>query len=139
MAIFIFLAIGVAVIFNETIKNKVSTIVKKGQRESTEEIAATFSEQRIKKDGKDFTNATLDAVFGSVVIDLTKANIKDEATIKASAIFGGIEILLPEDIKVEVKSTPIFGGVTSKNRDDEDAKKTIYIDAFCMFGGVEIK
>ena len=47
--------------------------------------------------------------------------------------------MVPQDVKVKIKSTPIFGGVSNKSVSNKDSKKTIYIDAFCMFGGVDIK
>ena len=37
-------------------------------------------------------------------------------------------------------STPIFGGVENKHENSDDKKsKTLYINATCVFGGVEIK
>ena len=35
--------------------------------------------------------------------------------INAKAIFGGITIYVPADIKIKVRSTSIFGGVDDKN------------------------
>ena len=47
---------------------------------------------------------------------------------------------MPDDVTVKVRSTPIFGGVSNKTKNDSsDHAKTIYIDATCIFGGVEIK
>lgn len=135
----IFVAIGLSIIFNETIKGKVSEKVKEGKKNGLENITATFAEQKANKDNENFAGANLDAVFGSVVLDLRRANVEKEAVIKASAIFGGVEILLPTDVNVKVKSTPIFGGVSNKSISNKDNQKIIYIDAFCMFGGVDIK
>ena len=61
---------------------------------------------------------------------------------KASAIFAGITILVPKDVEVKIKSTPIFGGVTNECLDantNKTVKKTIYVDGFALFGGIEIK
>ncbi len=59
---------------------------------------------------------------------------------KASAVFGGIDIIVPENINIKIKSTPIFGGVSKKvNLKYNEQLPTIYINAFCMFGGVSIK
>jgi len=135
----IFVAIGLSMIFNETIKGKISEKVKEGKKNGLENITATFSEQKAQKAGEDFKGANLDAVFGSVVLDLREANIEKEAVIKASAIFGGVEIFTPADVNVKVKATPIFGGVSDKSLSKKDSEKIIYIEAFCMFGGVDIK
>lgn len=136
---FVLVCIGVSFLFSEGIKSKVTEKVKKTNNNELESIVATFAEQKIRKDDEDFKGANLDAVFGGITLDLRKANIEKETIIKASSIFGGIDILVPNDINVQVKATPIFGGVTNKNVNHKENKKTIYIDAFCMFGGIEIK
>ena len=52
----------------------------------------------------------------------------------------GIDIYVKEDTKVLIKSTSLFGGVENKKKTEtNDKSKTIYINAFCMFGGVDIK
>lgn len=56
------------------------------------------------------------------------------------AIFGGIDILLPENINVKISSNSIFGGFSDKRvvrRSDADF--TVYIKGNCIFGGVDIK
>ena len=135
----IFVAIGLSMIFNETIKSKISNKVKEASKNGLENITATFAEQKVNKDGEEFKGANLDAVFGGVNLDLRKANIENEAAIKASSIFGGIEILVPESVNVKVKGTPIFGGVSNKSIYNKENTKTLYIEAFCMFGGIDIK
>ncbi len=137
---FILIAIGVSIIGNGIITNKVSKKIKETNKNNLESYAATFSEQNIVKQNEEFNGANLDAVFGGVKLDLQKATINQDIVINASAIFGGITILVPSNINVKVKSTPIFGGVSNKvlNNNAENIK-TIYINAFSMFGGVDIK
>lgn len=135
----ILVAIGISLIFNETIKGKVTEKVKEGRDNGLESITATFAGQKINKDGEEFKGANLDAVFGGIVLDLKGTKIDKEAVIQASSIFGGIEVMVPSNVNVEVKSTPIFGGVSNKIVNKKENENTIYINAFCMFGGVEIK
>lgn len=130
---------GLSIIFNETVKSKITAKVKEGTKNGLENITATFAGQKVQKDGEDFEGANLDSVFGGIVLDLRNANIKDEAIIKASAIFGGVEIFVPQNVNVKIKSTPIFGGTSNKTITNKENQKVIYIDAFCMFGGVDIK
>ena len=83
---------------------------------------------------------TLTAVFGGVKCDLRKAIINENQVINCSATFGGIDIYVPSDVQVKVSSTSIFGGVDNKyKKDDSEKKKTVYIEATCIFGGVEVK
>lgn len=136
---FILVAIGLSFLFSDKLKKKVTEKIKTTNKEDLESIVATFTEQKINKDNEDFEGANLDAVFGGINLDLRKATFSKETVIKASCIFGGIDILLPDDVNVILKSTPIFGGVSNKLRHNKDNKKTVYIDAFCLFGGIDIK
>lgn len=134
----ILVGIGLSLIFNNTIKSNVSKKVKEARNKDQEVIVATFSEQKVIAEEK-FLNGHLEAIFGSVYLDLRKAKLEKESTISASAIFGGIEIILPENVKVVVKRTAIFGGVQNKTLSSKDATKTLYIEAFALFGGVDLK
>ena len=136
----VFIIIGLYLLFGNIFKSKVTDKLRELKKESGngEAICATFSEQLITKNEEQFENATIDAIFGSVVLDLSKTKIKDEAIITASAIFGGIDIIVPKDVEVKIKSTPIFGGVSNTTK-TKDAKKVIYIDALALFGSVDIK
>lgn len=102
---------------------------------------STFGDQKIDYDEKEFSGCKLDAVFGGVDLDLRHAKIKDEAIVRASAVFGGIIIYVPEDLNVEIASSSIFGGTSDKRKQSAKAKpkKTLYIDSTCVFGGVEIR
>lgn len=135
---FILIVIGVSLIFNDICKRKITEKIKEVNTKNLEHIVATFSEQKVDKDGEKFNGNNLDAIFGSVELDLRKASIENNTVIKASTIFGGIDILVPDNVTVKVKSTAIFGGVDNKSKNKEN-KTTIYIDAFCLFGGIDIK
>lgn len=113
-----------------------------------QEYWSTFGDQEVDYDEKEFKGCKLDAVFGGVDLDLRKAKIKDEAIVRASSVFGGIIIYVPEDVKVEIASSAVFGSATDKRKDTKKAKedkksastgKTLYIDATCVFGSVEIR
>lgn len=136
---FILVMIGISFLFGDKMKKKVTEKVNNINKNDLENIVATFSEQKVHKDNETFKGANLEAIFGSVTLDLRKASFNKETIIKASSIFGSIDILLPDDVNVEVKATPIFGSVSNKLRNQKENKKTIYIDAFCLFGGVDIK
>lgn len=79
------------------------------------------------------------AVFGGIKCNLSKSNIKKDVVINTLSVFGGITIIVPSDVNVKVVSTSIFGGVEKKERDFDSKNKTIYINATCLFGGVDIK
>lgn len=133
----ILIIIGLSMIFKNNIINKIR---KECKSEGRKGVCATFSSQNVDYDNEKFEGAELNAIFGGIKLDLTKANIKEDVIIDVSSIFGGVTIFVPNDVKVKVTSTSIFGGVDDKSVKNQDKEaKTIYINANCMFGGVEIK
>ena len=139
----ILVAIGISMISKETIEKNVSIEIKNLNEKRTEknEYCATFSGQDIKFDGQEFNGADLTAVFGGIECDLRKAVIHKDVVINTSSIFGGIDIFVPDNVKIKVKSTSIFGGVSNKKKHVEMPVELpiVYINALCLFGGVDIK
>ncbi len=139
---FVLVMIGINIIFKDTFNKKIAEKIKtlnnnKGQ---FEEYCATFGEQKTDLAGQEFKGANLDAIFGSVELDISKAIIKQDQVINANAIFGGVEIRVPEGVNVKVKATPIFGGVDNKVKTQyNESLPTIYINGAAIFGGVEIR
>ena len=131
--------IGLSLIFGNKVDFNVKEKTKCLDSEDTENIFAAFGEQNVTKSGEKFEKANLNAIFGAVKLDLREAKLEKETVIGAWAIFGGIEILVPKDCIVKVKGTPIFGGISNERKNNEDAKKTIYIEGYAVFGGIEIK
>ncbi len=101
--------------------------------------AAVFAGHEINYNGKIFEGAKLVAVFGGTELDLRGAIIEKDCTIRAVGIFGGVDILLPDSVNVEVFSTSVFGGVSNKKASSQGNAVTVYIDATCMFGGIDIE
>ena len=117
----ILIIIGLSFIFKETLNRDLSK--KIGELNKS------------KKDDKE-----INAIFGGVKCDLKNAKLDKEVVINTCSVFGGIDIYVKEDTKVLIKSTSLFGGVENKKKTEtNDKSKTIYINAFCMFGGVDIK
>lgn len=131
--------IGLSLIFGNKVDFNVKEKTKCLDSKDTENIFAAFGEQNVNKAGENFEKANLNAIFGAVKLDLREAKLEKETVIGAWAIFGGIEILVPKDCIVKVKGTPIFGGISNERKNNEDAKKTIYIEEYAVFGGIEIK
>lgn len=123
-------------IFDKEISKKIRELNKKNNNQG---YCSTFSSQNINVD-EEFEGTNLDAVFGGIKLDLRNSNIKKDIVINANAIFGGIDILVPDDVKVKIKSTSVFGGVSDKKKNKTNNKSyTIYVNATCLFGGVDIK
>lgn len=88
-----------------------------------------------------FYGGSINATFGGVVLDLRKASLPEgETYLDINAVFGGIELYLPDNWKIETKIQTVFGGVEDKRRvyDVDDSRKLI-IQGNLTFGGCEIK
>ena len=133
--------IGVSIIFKDSIHGKINSEISKINKSQKDipSYCATFSEQNANFENEEFKGADLTAVFGGVKCDLRQAIINSDTVIKAESIFGGVEIYVPSNVKVKIKSTPIFGGVTDKSLHNQESEHTIYINSTCIFGGVDIK
>ena len=138
----IIVIIGIKLILGNIFGSKNADEIKK-LREDGKTLpngTATFSGQDMKFDSEYFEGAELNAVFGGIKCDLRGAYIDHDCVITASAIFGGIDIFVPETVNVKIKSNSLFGGVSDKyHKNSKENKVTLYIDATCMFGGVDIK
>lgn len=107
----ILVIIGLSIIFKGILGGKVNSEIKKinESRNGENSYCATFSGQNVNFDGEKFTGADLTAVFGGVKCDLRNAIIDSDVVINASSTFGGIEIYIPSNVKIKIKSMPIFG------------------------------
>lgn len=138
----IIVIIGLKMIFGAFFGDKAAKMLETS-RKNGDDIkvgCATFSGQNLNFDGEQFSGAELTAVFGGVKCDLRQAIIEKDCAVNTTSVFGGIDILVPDNVNVKVNSNSIFGGVSEKNhRTAVQGAVTIYINATCMFGGVEIK
>ncbi len=103
---------------------------------------AVFGGRESRYEGSDFKGGQLSATFGSVTLDLTRADFSgDEVLLDARALFGGVEIRVPDHWRVELRGTPIMGGFEDKTRPSGDAAtaKRLVISGQAMFGAVEVK
>ena len=138
----IIIIVGLSLIFGNNLNKKINNEIKKinNKKGKNEEYCSTFSEQKIDFDDEEFKGVSLTAVFGGITLDLRKAKINEDVVINTTSVFGGIDIYVPSNIKIKVKSTSIFGGVDNKKiKNDNEKEHIIYINASCIFGGVDIK
>ncbi len=104
--------------------------------------SAVFSGREIRVDNSYFNGADLSALFGGIDMNLKNAMVQRNVTIDVKAVFGGIDIIMPPDVRVVVDVTPILGGVENGTRTPLGADEntpTVFIRGTCLFGGVEVK
>jgi predicted membrane protein len=106
---------------------------------------AVFGGSRRRFDTQSFEGGEALAIFGGINVDLTKAGMqKDEVRIDANALFGGVDIRVPETWQVVVRGAGIFGAYEDKTwhpaaSTPEEKKPRLIVSGFAMFGGVVVK
>ena len=138
----IIVAIGLKMIFGGLFKRKSEKIAENIEINGFDmgKFGATFSGTDANFSGQMFYGTELNALFGGVTCDLRGSFIEQDCVIKANAIFGGIDIFVPEGVNVKIHSTSIFGGVDNKeHKNSPENPHTIFVKANCLFGGVDIK
>jgi predicted membrane protein len=93
-----------------------------------------------------FSRGSASAIFGGVELDFRSADIEgEEAILYVEAIFGGIEVTVPERWQVIYEGESIFGGYTDETRSPVvDAmgttpKKYLILRGRALFGGINVK
>jgi len=80
------------------------------------------------------------AVLGSCQIDLTGVDLEPETHIVATAVLGGIEVLVPEGVGVDFGGFAFLGG-----RDDRTSgprrpgSPIVRVDGYAFLGGVTVR
>lgn len=97
-----------------------------------------FSGKRYTVENR-FYGMNLDSVFAGATLDLRNAVIEENISLELLAVFGGIEVLAPNGVSVELHSNSLFGGCSNHHVAAGPEAPTIYVNATALFGGVEVK
>jgi len=130
----ILIAIGFILIYKDT-----NNINGKNNKKDKRYIAL-FGGKNLDFSNEDFLGCKLISIFGGITCDLKKCNISKDVMINAKVIFGGIDILVSDDVNINISGISIFGGVSDKKKNElKEKNKNIYIKSICVFGGVDVK
>lgn len=113
--------------------------------EDTVNVLSLFSGAEIICQSQDFKGGHVSAVFGGAEINLQNIKLSQEGPVlDLLAAFGGVTLIVPEHIHVQVSGIPILGGWDNKTRrrssnDNVKDAPILRINCLTAFGGVEIK
>jgi hypothetical protein len=102
--------------------------------------SALFGSQDICYGPELFTGGSYTAVFGGLTINLCNVKFDGDVVINVSAIFGGIDLILPSNVQIVSNVAPILGGIDIKYASSRDpSARRIIVNGTASFGGVTIK
>ena len=102
--------------------------------------SASFGADEYTFDGEPFHGVRLDALFGGIRMDLRKAVITEDEEIDIHTFAGGIELLVPKNVNLQVKSHNFLGSISDNTSHQTiSGAPCLHIVASNFFGGVSIK
>jgi hypothetical protein len=138
----ILIGLGLMMLFERSDVFKLGLKLGKTNLGGRKESAVFSGGKRVISD-PNFQGAKFDAVFGGFEIDLRRADIADSAVLELNAVFGGIEVRIPESWSVEMKGAGVFGGFVDNTMQPDPRLypqlKRLIVKGGAVFGGVEIK
>ncbi len=128
--------------YGQDLKNRKTTASFSGGTNRNGRCACTsiFMGKEINFTGEIFEGAVLSCIMGAIDLNLSGAVIYHDVTVEAILIMGGIDIIVPEDVRVEVQGGSLLGSVDNhvKNRKLGPGAPTVYVKATCVLGGMDI-
>lgn len=102
---------------------------------------AVLSGLECKNISKAFEGARLSAVLGGIDYDLSEVQVNHDITIYVTAILGGVDIVAPRNVKIEIRRTDILGGTdcNAYTMPRESSAPVCTFVTTTVLGGVDIK
>lgn len=136
----IFIIAGANILYKDSARKKrTKQRINPKTQADTPEYSAIFSSQDITFDYETFNGSTINAIFGGIDLNLRNAYFQEDVVLNCTSVFGGIDIHVPANINVQISCIPIFGGVSNKRNSNNPGAPTLFINATCMFGGIDIQ
>jgi predicted membrane protein len=88
-----------------------------------------------------FRGGTVTAMFSGVNVDLRDSTLAEEgAYLELTAAFGGINIIVPKEWRLDLNGIPLFGAWSNKSMPAASNEGPLLtVRCLAMFGGIEIK
>jgi len=135
------IAFGLVVLFRNSRRGD-HLVLGEGHDQDLVRTTAFLSSSELASQSNAFRGAVLTAIMGGVELDMRHATLaEDGAEVDATAIMGGVDLIIPRDWRVTVRGTPILGSVGNRAEGSSlpDDAPRLRVDALAILGGVEIK
>ncbi len=148
----VIIGVGILVMWSSLQARKLSTFVGKiaaapqGDPRTTLNEVAVFGSIERRINTQDFQGGNINAIFGSVELDLRDATIlQDEVTLEINSVFGSVELRVPDAWQISSRGHAAFGSFeddTKNYRTENSAiptRKLLILTGAAVFGSVQIK
>jgi len=109
-------AIGVSLLFRH------SYVINATSKNERDDVFALMGGSQITNAAKAFKGSRVTAIMGGAQIDLRKATITDGSVVEIFSFWGGIEIVVPENVQIQNKVNCIMAGSEDKTNQKVDNK-----------------
>jgi predicted membrane protein len=146
------IGVGLVVMWSSLQARKLPTLVGKFAREPQGDPRTTLSEVAVfgaierRITSQDFQGGIINAIFGSVELDLRDATIlQDEAVLEINSVFGSVELRVPEAWQIVSRGQAAFGSFEDDTRNYRTenpaipSRKSLILTGAAVFGSVQIK
>lgn len=106
---------------------------------STIDSFGIMSGNKINVISQAFGGGEATAIMGGIEIDMRMASMQKPATLHLFAVWGGIELVVPNDWVVINNVVAIMGGVDDKTVPPLNPEKCLILEGYVVMAGVEIK
>ena len=97
-----------------------------------------FGGQDIIYGQEDFTGGAYTAIFGGLTINMRSVRLVGDVVINVTAVFGSVDLIVPDNVQLVSNVIPILGGVDNKYASSRDATAPrIIVNGNTVFGGLE--
>ena len=112
----------------------------RGETESDEvALMAVFDGAKLRSEAKAFRGGSIFAWYGGVDADLREATLAPDARLSVTAVFGGIQLVVPPEWRIEKDIRAVAGGydVSGEDPDDPDAP-VLRLEGRAFCGGIAV-
>ena len=102
------------------------------------DLVTTFGELKYESTARSFRGGQVTTWFAGGILDLRGARIDPAgATLRTQTVFGGGNLVVPADWRVETKILPVFGGIGDARPDGNPPAggPTLRLEGIALFGG----
>lgn len=124
-----------------TVEGRAWSIDRSSQNANADTVVAIFGGASRRGAFRARRNISALTMFGGIDIDLREAVFEDDVCeIQVFCMFGGVDVLVPDGVRVQDETINIFAGTDVKHlTPPEPGVPTVIVKGFVAFGGVDVK